>query len=147
MSGVESTGRNKAGQWLPGVAGGGEKHRGTTHYTTRLRQQLRKYTPAAIAKLAELVAAGDVQAIRLLLSYSVPRSRVADAEPLPTLEAARSLTEKSEAVLTALGAGQLAPEEAAHVLSALASAARVREIDELVGRIAALEQAVAERAL
>lgn len=50
-----------------------------------------------------------------------------------------SLTEQGRAVLAAAGAGVLAPGQAAQLIAALGTLARVIETDELAARIAALE--------
>jgi hypothetical protein len=51
-----------------------------------------------------------------------------------------TLTEQGQAVLKALGSGDLAPEEAARVLGALADQARIVEVVELERRVQALEK-------
>ena len=51
-----------------------------------------------------------------------------------------SLTEQGRAVLAAVGSGDLAPEQAARLLSAIGTLARVAEIDELADRIKKLEE-------
>jgi hypothetical protein len=51
-----------------------------------------------------------------------------------------SLTEQGRAVLAAVSSGDLAPEQAARLLSAIGALARVAEIDELTDRIEKLEK-------
>lgn len=50
-----------------------------------------------------------------------------------------TLTEQGLQVIESMGKGDVSPSDAASMLSALASQARVTEIDELVKRVAALE--------
>jgi len=50
-----------------------------------------------------------------------------------------TLSEKSEAVLSAMASGQITPEEATRIMQTISAQARVVEVDELERRIAALE--------
>jgi hypothetical protein len=50
-----------------------------------------------------------------------------------------TLTAKADAVLSAAAAGDLAPTQAAQLITALGSLAKITEIDELAARITALE--------
>jgi CO/xanthine dehydrogenase FAD-binding subunit len=52
-----------------------------------------------------------------------------------------SLTEKGEAVLTAVADGEMAPDQGATMIGALGTLARVAELDDLKRRIEALEKA------
>ncbi|MBW8075248.1 MAG: hypothetical protein GJU74_07685 [Metallibacterium scheffleri] len=55
--------------------------------------------------------------------------------------AAGSLTEYAEAIMRATAAGEVAPDIAASLLSALAQLGRLRALDELERRLVALEKA------
>jgi hypothetical protein len=57
---------------------------------------------------------------------------------------AESLADNSRIVVKAIADGELTPEEGASVLQALASQARIIEVDEIERRIAVLE-ATAEK--
>jgi len=59
---------------------------------------------------------------------------------LPLAVACRdSLSEQGRSVLEAASSGQVSPEQADRLLSAISKQARVVEIDELVRRVEALE--------
>lgn len=107
--------------------------------------------PAAIAeRVPELLAAmmaraldGDVGAARLLLERAIaPLKGIEQAVTLP-LPNAGTLSAKANAVLAAAvavaAAGDLAPGQAAQLVAALGTLAKIHEVDELSARIAALE--------
>lgn len=54
-------------------------------------------------------------------------------------EFAGTISQRGDAVLAAMAAGRLSPSQAADVLAALTSQARIVELDELERRVAALE--------
>ncbi|HMZ12413.1 MAG TPA: hypothetical protein PKW88_16980, partial [Plasticicumulans sp.] len=82
----------------------------------------------------------NLLAAQLLLSRCIPPAR-GQAVPveLPALAVAGTLTEKADAVLAAVGAGELAADTGAQLLGALGTVAKIRETDELEARIRALE--------
>jgi hypothetical protein len=61
--------------------------------------------------------------------------------PLKLKGVTGTLSEKGEAVLSAMARGEISPGQAGEILSALASQGRIVETTELEKRIAALEQA------
>ncbi len=84
---------------------------------------------------------GDVQAARLLLERALPalKSTVAVID-LTELEQAETLSEKAEAIIQAVGTGKLALDIAAQLISAVATLAKVIEIDQLQERLETLGQ-------
>ena len=58
--------------------------------------------------------------------------------------AGSTLAEQGRAVIEAAGAGQLAPGQAAQMLTALASVAKLHETESLAARIEALEAGTAK---
>jgi hypothetical protein len=73
-----------------------------------------------------------------LLDKCLPNLRPVDM-PITLPFLGGTLTEDGRAVLTAIGQGDLSPQEAVSLLSALTAQARILEVDELENRIAALE--------
>lgn len=51
-----------------------------------------------------------------------------------------SLSEQGQAIVKAMGNGELTPSQAASMLQAIAAQARVVEVDDLLRRVASLEQ-------
>lgn len=105
----------------------------------KLRASIAGHVPEIIGQLVEAAKGGDVQAARLLLERVLPPMKPTElAVPLALPDG--SLTEQGRAVLAAVSNGDLAPEQAARLLSAIGALARVAEIDELTDRIEKLEE-------
>jgi hypothetical protein len=123
--------------WKPGESGNpaGRRPRALT-VAGLIAPSLRK-----IVKVLEAAAlGGDVQAARLLIEKSVPSLRAeSKAVKIPALTAAKTPTEKAEAIVDAAGRGEISASVATELLTAMASAMKVVETDELQRRIAALE--------
>ena len=60
--------------------------------------------------------------------------------PAPIALSGDTLTEQGRAVLVAVGAGELAPGQAAQLLTGLGTLAKLVETDDLAARVAALEK-------
>ncbi len=134
MTKAKATGR----PWRPGQSGNPAGRKPGSGEVAKLRASIAEHVPAIVAQLVEAAKAGDVQAARLLLERVIPpmkSAELAQAVPLP----GATLTERGRAVLAAVEAGDLAPGQGAALLAAVGTLARVAEVDELAGRIAALE--------
>ncbi len=96
---------------------------------------------AVVKTLIAQARAGDVKASRLIIERLVPPLRAESAPiDLPGLNPASSLVEQGQALLAAVAQGKIPPDVAASLLTGLGSVARLREIEELERRIAALEE-------
>lgn len=96
------------------------------HSSSALRSQIGAELPAIITSLITLAKSGDATASKLLLDKVLPSVRPqALPATLPGL-AEGSPQERGEAVIQALAAGQLSPDVAVLILSALA---KMREIN------------------
>jgi hypothetical protein len=105
-----------------------------------LRELFEAHAEELVAKAIETALAGDAQALRMCLDRIVPAIKAREEmAALPSFTG--TLTERGDAILNAMAQGQLTASEASSVLSALASQAKLNEIDELERRIAALEAA------
>ena len=102
-----------------------------------LRAKIRAAAPNIIDRLVELAEGGDVSAMRLALDRVLPSLKARDEEVAVTLGATPA--DSARLVLSAVGAGEISPDAGATLLSALAAQARIIEVSELEGRIAALE--------
>lgn len=105
-----------------------------------MRERIAARLDDVLDSLFLLVNLGDTQALRLALERVCPPIK-SDAEPteIDGLAEAKTLPEKAEVVLSAVGAGSLDADRAAKVLQAIASAAALTELEELKQRLAALE--------
>lgn len=127
------------GQFRPGVSGNPSGRPPGTGEVAKLRASIAEHVPAIVAKLVEQAKAGDSAAARLLLERVLPPIKAAE-QPAPIALPDGSLTDQGRAVLTAAGTGDLAPSQAAQLLAGLGALAKLVETDELVARVAALEQ-------
>ncbi len=104
----------------------------------KLRKAIEAHVPAIIDAMVEKARAGDVGAAKLLVDRVIPALRPTD-QPAPVPLPREGLAQSGQAILVALGAGELTPQQGAALLGALGTLARVVETDELVQRVAALE--------
>ena len=126
--------------WKPGQSGNPAGRRPGTGEVARLRAVIAQAVPEILDRLVQQAREGDMQAIKLLLERTLPPLKpMALPEPLP-VPATGSLAERAEAVLAALAAGQASPDAAEAAMAGLATLARLRVIDDLERRIAALEE-------
>ena len=84
--------------------------------------------------------AGDVQAARLLLERVLPPIKAVEQAQVLRLPVDGTLADQGRAVLAAVAEGELPPDLGAQMLNAIGVLARVVEGEELVARVAALEQ-------
>jgi hypothetical protein len=110
----------------------------------RLRAAIAEALPDILAGLIERAQAGDVQAARLLLERALPAVKPVELPEAVPLEG-ETLTQQGRSVLHLLAAGELGPGQAAGLLAAIGTLARVAELDELARRIDALERGQTEK--
>ncbi|MFT3792041.1 MAG: DUF5681 domain-containing protein [Rudaea sp.] len=132
--------RGKGAPWRKGESGNPKGRPKGSGLVGELRRAIATNATGIVEALARQALAGDTQAARVLLSKVLPDVK-AEALPvhLPEL-AAGTLTERAQAALQAAGAGEVAPDTAAALVAAVGALARLREVDELESRIAALEE-------
>lgn len=115
--------------------------KGIKNKATLLRESLEDDLPSLLDVVKKQALEGDIQAAKLILERVLPALKTtAPVIELPELSEATTLSEKAEAIITATGNGQLAPDLAAQLISAVATLAKVIEIDQLQERLEALEQ-------
>ena len=83
---------------------------------------------------------GDVQAARLILERILPPVKAIEQAVELQLPDRGTLTAKAFAVLSAAAAGDLAPGQAAQLIAALGTLAKIHEVDELAVRVTNLEK-------
>lgn len=129
--------RDKQGRFLTGVSG---NPRGRTPEIAKVRKLLEPHRDELVKTAVMLALGGDAAALRVCLDKLAPAPK-ASLEPvrIPGLVNADTLTVKATAILEAIGAGAVAPDIGAALISALGNVARVIEVDELAARVAALE--------
>ena len=128
--------RDAKGRWKPGRSGNpaGPK----PGASCRALLMAREWTESVgLPRLMEAAEGGDMDAIKLLVQLGMPRTK---AVSIPT-----ALPGGPDGVLAALEAGTIAPDEAKVVMDVHLGRAKIREVEELEQRLAALERAVQEK--
>jgi hypothetical protein len=108
---------------------------------TQYRKLLEPHVEELVAKAVELALDGDTTALRLCLERITPPIKAKD-ETINIGKLEGTLAEQGQAIIAAVGTGTISPTEAATMLGALASQARIREGDELAKRLSELEMKV-----
>ena len=126
-------------QWQPGQTGNPKGRPPGQSEITRLRAAIAEHVPSILEQLVTAAKGGDVQAARLILERVLPPLKGIEQAVELQLPEGGTLTAKAAAVLTAAAAGDLAPGQAAQLIAALGTLAKISEVDELAARITALE--------
>jgi len=92
-----------------------------------------------IYTLKSQALAGDAQAIRIILDRVLPTLRPVELPTTLDLPADGTLADQARAVVQAAADGDLAPAQAAQIVTALGGVAKIIETTDLVRRIEALE--------
>ncbi|MDP1637534.1 MAG: DUF5681 domain-containing protein [Candidatus Nitrotoga sp.] len=131
--------KKKRGRWKAGESGNPSGRKPGTGEVAKLRDSIASHLPAIITQLVTKAKQGDSQAARLLLERVLPPIKPIEQPTMLILPNDGTLTAKAAAVLTAAAAGVLAPGQAAQLITALGTLAKITEVDELAARITALE--------
>jgi hypothetical protein len=126
-------------RFKPGNPG---KPKGTRSRATMAAEALLNGEAEALTRKAvERALEGDSVALRLCLERLVPPRKDAPVTiDLPKIESASDVVDASAAVLAAVGAGDVTPDEAGRVMTLLTAHRNIIEVGELERRIAALEE-------
>lgn len=134
-----------SGRWKKGQSGNPAGRRPGSGSVAALRASLAECLPDVLENLTRAAVAGDMQATRILLDRVLPPLRAEESPVSVDLPVAGSLAEKAEAVLTAAASGEVGTSQAAQMISALGTTARIIEAEELEQRITALEAAIGRK--
>ena len=126
--------------WKPGQSGNPKGKTPGSGELQKLRASLAGHVPEILAGLVLAAKGGDVQAARLILERVLPPVKAIEQAVELQLPEGGTLTAKAAAVLSAAAAGELAPTQAAQLITALGTLAKITEIDELAARITSLEE-------
>lgn len=134
-------------KFKPGQSGNpAGKPKGTKHKTTQAAMVLLDGEAEALTRKAvELALEGDVTALRLCLDRIAPSLK--STAPMVKLDmpAPDNLTDTAKAFVSAAANGKIPPDIAAQLVSAVASVARVEEMESIKERLESLERAIKER--
>lgn len=147
MESPANTGEVQDGRFKTGRSGNpagrrqGSRNKATEAMMSLLDGETEKLTRKAI----ELALEGDTTALRLCLDRLCPAPKSA-AQPVQVeLGGQNSLTETARAFVTAAANGEIPPDIASQLVSAVASVAKVEEMENVKERLEALERAVKEQ--
>lgn len=129
-------------RWKKGESGNPRGRPPRTDTDRVLREKIRKACPEVVDQLIEAAKSGDTSAAKLLMERALPALRPLDLPaPLSTNPDA-TLSEIARAALASVVRGAMTPGQAKDVLSGISATARVLEVEELIQRVEALEQAI-----
>ncbi len=127
------------GRWKKGESGNPKGRTPGTGEVPKIRAAIAARVPEILDKLMALALEGDTGAARLLLERAIPPLKAMEPTQPITLPDG-TLTDQGRAVLAAVAVGELAPTQAAQLITALGTLAKIAEVDELTARITALEE-------
>jgi hypothetical protein len=131
--------KRPSNQWQPGQTGNPKGRPPGQSAITKMRAMLAVDVPEILAGLVTSAKGGDMQAARLILERVLPQLKGIEQPVELQLPVGGTLTAKAAAVLTAAAAGEIATGQAAQLIAALGTLAKIQEMDELAARITALE--------
>jgi hypothetical protein len=134
------TTRRTSTSWRPGQSGNPAGRRRGSGKVAALRASIEADVPAILEALTAQALAGDPQAARLLLERTVPPLRPEERGVVVNVRADAPLADQARSILAAAAGGEIAPGQAATLLTSVAHLARAIATDELVRRVEALEE-------
>lgn len=136
----------KPWQFRPGQSGNPTgKLPGTRHKATQaVLALLEGETEALTRKAVELALEGDTTALKLCLDRLAPPLKPSALPVLLDMPPPDNLTDTARAFVAAAGRGEIPPDIAAQLVAAVASVARVEELEQVKHRLEALERAIRE---
>jgi hypothetical protein len=142
--GTTPANKRKAPPWPKGVSGNPRGRPKKSNEAREVEKLARASSAAALDTVLSIMQTGDGDRVRLAAALAVIERGIGKAgdvlpEPVEVAEGA-TLAERAEAIADAAMAGAVSVSQAAALLSCLASVSKVREVEELEQRIAALEQ-------
>lgn len=144
---VSKTDKNRPWQFQPGQSGNpAGKPPGTLHRATQAVQvMLEGEAEALTRKAVEMALEGDITALKLCLDRIAPACKPSARPVILDMPPPNNLTDTARAFVAAAARGDIPPDIAAQLVSAVASVARVEEIEQVKHRVEALERAIREQ--
>ena len=138
----ENTDKMQGTRFAPGQSGNpAGKAKGTRNKTTLAIEALLEGEADALARKAiEMAKEGDGPALRMCLDrLAPPRKDAPVCFDLPPIKSVADAVEASSALLSAVAAGDVTPDEASRIMSLLTSHKVLVETGEFERRLEALE--------
>lgn len=142
----ENAGKEQGNRFKPGQSGNpAGKPKGARNKATKAMMILLEgETEALTRKAIEKALEGDTAALRICLDRIAPAPRSA-AQCINMEIPSGTLTEIARTFVTAAAVGEIPPDIAAQLVSAVASVAKVEEMENVKERLDALERAIKEK--
>ncbi len=143
----ENAGALQDTRFKPGQSGNpAGKPKGTRHKATQAMMVLLDgETEALTRKAIELAKDGDTTAMKLCLDRIFPAPKPAAQCVHLDMPPPENLADTARAFVAAAAKGEIPPDIAAQLVSAVASVARVEEMESIKERLEALEKAVKDQ--
>ena len=127
-------------RWQPGRSGNPlGKKKGTLNKRTLAAQAIVDEAGAILDVVVAKAKAGDMTAAALIINRLIPTLRPRAERVQFEFDAKGSLAEQGEQVLQAMADGDLDPDTSKAVLESITAMAGLRQLDELLRRIEAIE--------
>jgi hypothetical protein len=137
---VHKSGPNPQPRGRPFEKGHGGRRPGSKNRATVVAEALLKGEEVELVRKAiELAKAGDSQMLKFLLDRVLPKERSVRVD-LPVMDRSSDALDALAAVIDAVGAGRIAPSEAAALASLVAAYARIINVAELEERLENIER-------
>jgi hypothetical protein len=105
------------------------------------RAMLEPYAEELIQRVVDMAKDGDMPALKLCLDRLCAPLRPTDRLiTIDGMKDVKELSDKGELILSNVANGEITPSEAASLMNAISSQARIIEVDELERRVSELEQ-------
>ena len=127
-------------RWTKGQSG---NPNGRPGKGAEIRRKLMEFTPDAMKAIEDGIKSGDTACLKIWADRCDPVSKAT----LPTVEFladTTDLTQFSLSVLVAISKGEVPPDIGSHIINAVATAARVAEIDQMKRELEELQRQVEE---
>ncbi len=140
MTKPKNDGRKSDGKFAPGNRLGGSKS-GSRHRVTLAIEEMLAGEHEALTRVAiDRALNGDTVALRLCLDRIAPPRRDSPVKvALPPIQSASDTVAASTAILAAISAGDITPDEAGRVMALLTAHRAIVETGDLELRLAKLE--------
>ncbi|WP_417584629.1 DUF5681 domain-containing protein [Nitrincola sp.] len=131
--------RDKSGRWVKGSTPNPSGRPKTA--SAELKRQLAQHGTQVVQTVVDAALAGDLTACKLVLDRISPALKPVASPINIELPDNAGLAGTARAFVDAAATGKIPPDVAGQLVTAVASLARITEIDELERRLTALEAA------
>lgn len=132
--------RGKGRPWRKGQSGNPQGRTPGSGMSGRLRQAIAEDMNEIVITLVSLAKSGDVRAAGMLLDKVLPDLRAESAPVMVPMFDSGTLTQRAQAVLAAVAAGEIAPDTGASLVSAVGALGRIIEVEDIERRLTELER-------